>query len=286
MTEVAVLGTGRMGSAMARRLLGQGLGVRAWNRTRAHAEPLADDGATVADTAAGAVSGADAVITMLFDADATAEVMDGALGSFGERTVWLQTGTVGPDGTERLARLAADRGAAFVDLPVLGAPGPAQQGALVLLPSGERGLEERVDPVLSALGDRRIWVAEQPGPGSTLKLVVNAWLATLVQGIAESVALARGLDLDPQLFLDAISGNALDAPYAQLKGQGMVDADFDPQFSVDGVAKDVDLVLAAAEATAVDTDLLHVVRQHLGASSDAGHGGADVAAVVRSYLDT
>ncbi len=278
---VALLGTGSMGAAMGRRLLSQGLAVRAWNRHRDKAEPLAQHGATVTDTAAEAVDGADVVLTMLFDTDATASVMTDA--SPGSQVVWLQCGTVGPDGTARLASLADDLGVGFVDLPVLGAPGPAEQGALVLLPSGDRALESRVGAVLDALGDRRMWIAEHPGPGSTLKLVVNAWLATLVQGVAESVALARGLDLDPQLFLDAIAGKALDAPYAQQKGQGMVDGDFSPHFAVKGVNKDVELVLETAKRSGVDTTLLDVVHEHLTRSIDAGSGDEDVAAVVRTY---
>lgn len=278
---VALLGTGSMGAAMGRRLLSQGLAVRAWNRHRERAEPLAQHGATVTDTAVQAVDGADVVLTMLFDSDATASVMADA--APGGQVVWLQCGTVGPDGTERLAALADDLGVGFVDMPVLGAPGPAEQGALVLLPSGDSALESRVDAVLDALGDRRMWIAEHPGPGSTLKLVVNAWLATLVQGIAESVALARGLDLDPQLFLDAIAGKALDAPYAQQKGQGMVDGDFSPHFAVNGVNKDVELVLETAKRSGVDTTLLDVVHEHLTRSIDAGLGDDDVAAVVRTY---
>ena len=278
---VALLGTGSMGAAMARRLLSQGLAVRAWNRHRDKAEPLAQHGATVTDTPTEAVDGADVVLTMLFDADATASVINDARP--GGEAVWLQSGTVGPDGAQRLAKLAADLGVGFVDLPVLGAPGPAEQGALVLLPSGDRSLEPRIEAVLAALGDRRMWIADHAGPGSTLKLVVNAWLATLVQGIAESVALSRGLDLDPQLFLDAIAGKALDAPYAQQKGQGMVDGDFSPHFAVRGVTKDVELVLETARRSGVDTTLLDVVHEHLTRSIDAGRGDDDVAAVVRTY---
>lgn len=282
-TTVAVLGTGTMGSAMARRLLDRGLDVRAWNRHRSRAEPLAGDGAVVTDSAADAAQGADAVLTMLFDADATREVMESVLPTLDRHAVWLQSGTVGPDGVRELAALASDHAVGFLDLPVLGAPDPARSGSLVLLPSGDRGLEPRVEPVLAALGDRRIWVGDEPGSSSTLKLVVNAWLATLVQGIAESVALARGLSLDPQLFLDAIAGKALDSPYAQQKGQGMVDDDFAPHFAVEGVRKDVELVLRTAAATDVDTDLLQVVHEHLTATVDAGHGAEDVAAVVHSY---
>ena len=282
-TTVALLGTGGMGSAMARRLLSQGLGVRAWNRHRARAEPLTEHGAVVLDSAGEALLGADVALTMLFDAEATFAVMDEALGAARERTVWLQCGTVGPDGTARLASLAARHRVGFVDMPVLGAPGPAETGGLVLLPSGDRGLEPRVDDILAALGDRRMWIADQPGPGSTLKLVVNAWLATLVQGIAESVSLASGFGMDPQLFLDAIRGKALDSPYAQTKGQGMVDRDFTTRFAVQGVAKDVDLVLDLARDSEVDTSLLSVVREHLDRSIADGEGGQDVAAVVHTY---
>ena len=283
MTTVALLGTGTMCSAMARRLLAQGLSARAWNRHRAKAEPLADHGATVVDTAAEAVDGADVLLTMLFDTDVTAEVVDGVWDAVGEHAVWLQSGTVGPDGTRRLADLAAEHGVGYVDLPVLGAPGPAEQGALVLLPSGDRSLEEPAEPVLAALGDRRMWIADEPGPGSTLKLVVNAWLATLVQGIAESVALARGLGVDPQLFLDAISGGPLDAGYAQLKGKAMLAREFPASFGADGALKDAGLIAAAMESVGMDASVMQAIHDRFVATVDAGHGREDMASVIDGF---
>ena len=130
-TSVAVLGTGIMGAAMARNLLAAGMEVRAWNRSREKAEPLADDGATVANSAAEAAEGADFVLTMLADADVIEEVVGdgGALSALADGGVWLQMSTVGGEGSERLANLAKEHGVAYVDAPVLGTKQPAEQGS-------------------------------------------------------------------------------------------------------------------------------------------------------------
>jgi 3-hydroxyisobutyrate dehydrogenase len=280
---VAVLGTGLMGSGMARSLLRAGHQVRAWNRTRDKAEPLGDDGATVVDSAADAVKDADAVLTMLFDTDAVAATMADALPAFGPETVWVQTSTVGIDGIDRLAAQARDAGVAFLDAPVVGTKDPAEQGSLVLLPSGDRGLEERVRPVFEALGQKTIWAGDEIGAGSRLKLVVNAWLATVVGGVAQSVALAGDLGLDPRLFLDAISGQALDSPYAQLKGGAMVSGDFEPSFALDGVLKDTHLILDAAHTAGTHSGLLAMLADRLSAADRAGLGSQDTAAVVSAY---
>jgi 3-hydroxyisobutyrate dehydrogenase len=129
-TKVAVLGTGIMGAAMARNLLSAGMEVRAWNRSREKAEPLAQDGAHIADTAADAARGADFLLTMLADANVIEEAVgDGVLDVLAEDGVWLQMSTVREEGNERLARLAAEHGVAYVDAPVLGTRQPAEQGA-------------------------------------------------------------------------------------------------------------------------------------------------------------
>src|SRR5918994_2915767 len=133
---VAVLGTGIMGAGMTRSLLREGFEVTVWNRSTEKARPLADDGAHVAGSASDAVAAADVVITMLFDTDAVAETMEGALDRAREGAVWLQTSTVGVVGTERLAGIARDKGVAMIDAPVLGTKAPAEKGQLVVLASG------------------------------------------------------------------------------------------------------------------------------------------------------
>ncbi|MEU4745093.1 NAD(P)-binding domain-containing protein, partial [Actinosynnema sp. NPDC023658] len=118
--RVVVLGTGLMGAGMARSLLRAKMDVVVWNRSAAKARPLADEGAVVADDPKGAVVGADVVITMLFDADATAGVMAEALPAVGDGGVWAQCGTVGLAGGAHLAELAAKHAVPYVDAPVLG----------------------------------------------------------------------------------------------------------------------------------------------------------------------
>ena len=137
---VAVLGTGTMGAPMARNIANAGMPVRVWNRTRDKAEPLADV-ATVADSVADAVAGADIVMTLLWDTDGVVETMEQARGHLEEGAVWLQQSTVGVEGAARLAELADDLGVTYVDAPVLGTKKPAEDGALVVLASGpeERG---------------------------------------------------------------------------------------------------------------------------------------------------
>src|SRR4051812_12341525 len=160
--RVAVLGTGMMGAGMARSMGRAGLAVTAWNRTRARAMPLAEDGIEVADTVGDAVSGADAVVTMLFDTEAVLAVTPDIVGALGPNAVWLQSATVGLDG---IARIAEKAGNQLVDAPVLGTREPAEQGRLVPLVSGDDRLIDRVRPVLDAIGTKTVVAGGGVGPG-------------------------------------------------------------------------------------------------------------------------
>ncbi len=274
--SVAVLGTGIMGAGMARNIAAAGLPLTVWNRSREKAESLADV-AVVAGSAAEAVEGADVVVTMLFDTDSVATVMDEARGHLGRDTVWAQMSTVGVEGCDRLVALARDLDVTLVDAPVLGTRKPAEDGTLVVLASGPGSSRSAVDPVFDAVGGRTMWVGEA-GAGSRLKLCANAFVATILEGIADSLALTRALGLDPQLFLDAVEGGAMDAPYVGLKGQMMLRETFDTAFSLDGMLKDVDLILAAADDAGLDLAPLRGVRDHAARAAGAGHGDKDMAA--------
>ena len=281
-TTVALLGTGTMGAGMARAMLAEGLDVRVWNRTREKAEPLAGDGAVVTGSAAEAVTGADVVVLMLFDADSVLGVLADAAGAAPD-AVWVQCSTTGVDGTARIAAAASEHGVALVDAPVLGTKAPAEQGNLVVLASGDPALADRVRPVFDAIGTRTVWVADRPGPASALKLVCNSWVASVTAATGQAVALARGLGLDPQLFLDAIEGTAVDSAYAHLKGGAMMREDWAVSFELDGVSKDLGLIRAAAADSGVTTTVLDALVAVFAAASTAGHGGDDMAAVVTAF---
>ena len=278
---VALLGTGTMGAGMAASIARAGLPLRVWNRSREKAEPLAGVGVVIADSPAEAVEGADLVLTMLFDADAVAATMEQARASLAPGAVWVQQSTVGVEGSDRLVALARDLGVAYVDAPVLGTRKPAEDGALVVLASGPEDVRERVTPVFDAIGSRTLWLGAA-GEASRLKLAANAWVITVVEGIAESLALTRSLGLDPHLFLQAVAGGAMDAPYVQLKGTAMIEGDFEPSFSLDGAAKDGDLIVAAARGAGVELAVVEAARDHLARARAAGHGGQDVSA---TYLE-
>jgi 3-hydroxyisobutyrate dehydrogenase len=269
-----------MGAGMARSLHAAGLPVRVWNRTPERARPLADDGITVETHLAEAVRDAHVVITMLFDADSVAQTVEAAGDALAPGTVWLQTSTVGVAGCDRLVELASDRGLVLVDAPVLGTKGPAEQGALVVLASGPDGVRAVCTPVLDAIGQRTLWLGPA-GAGSRLKLAANAWVLTVVQGIAESLALARELGVDPRQFLEAVRGGAMDAPYVGLKGTTMLEGDFSPAFSLAGAAKDAGLVVEAAASVGLEPGLAGVARERLAEALAAGYGDEDVSAVFR-----
>lgn len=281
--RVTVLGMGAMGAGMAQSLLREDIDVTVWNRTVERSEPLADDGATVALDPTAAVADADVVVAMLFDAASTLELMATVLPAMTQDAVFVQCATVGVDGAARTAALAAEHGVAFLDCPVLGTKAPAEQGKLVMLASGDPALREKVQPAFEAMAAKTIWVGDEVGLGSKLKLVCNAWIATLAAAVGQSLALAKGLGVDQQLMLDAFDGAAAGSPYLQMKGKAIVESSFAPQFSVDGVRKDTGLIRDAIEAAGLSTVLVDGVRAAFDAASEAGHGGDDMAAVYFGY---
>src|SRR4051794_17038542 len=275
-----------MGSGMARNLIAAGLDVTVWNRSPDRSRALADAGARMSTDAAEAVAGADVVVTMLFDLDAVVQVMEWALPAVAPGAVWVQTSTVGLEGTDRLAELAAQHDVGFGDAPGLGTKGPAEQGTLTVLAGGPESLRDRVAPVFDAIGSRTVWVGERPGDGHRLKLVANSWVATVTAGTAQAVALAQGLGLDPRMFLDVIAGGPLDLPYAQLKGKAMIAEEFPTSFAVGGVVKDLGLIAAAARSAGVHDGVLEALVAAFRAADGAGHGDEDVAAVVHAFRPT
>jgi 3-hydroxyisobutyrate dehydrogenase len=279
---VALLGTGTMGAGMARNIAGAGIPLRVWNRTRYKAEPLTDSGALVADTAAEAVRGAHVVITMLFDVDSVVAALESARDGLAPGTVLLQQSTVGVEGTSRLAVLAEELGVVLVDAPVLGTKKPAEDGALVVLASGPSDAVDLCAPVFEAIGSRTVRLGEA-GQGTRLKLVANSWVLTVLEGLAEALTFARSLDLEPALFLEAVKGGAMDAPYVQLKGNAMLSGDFSPAFGLDGAAKDAALMLDAARSVGAEVAFVEIAHRYLVAASEAGHGDDDMAATYLAH---
>lgn len=285
--RVALLGTGTMGLPMARRLAAAGLSVSVWNRTRRRAEPLAVDGISVAETPAGAAKDADALLTVLADANAVEAAVSGPQGALAvarEGAVWVQMSTVGVAGCERLAALAGEHPVTYVDAPVLGSRAPAETGDLVMLASGPEEAQGRCAPLFDAVGRRTLWLGPA-GAGSRLKVVLNAWLMAMTATLAETVALAEALGVDFGDFLDATDRAQLAAAYTEQLGVAMGERAFEPVgFPLALARKDAALALEAAADGAARLQVFAATERQYGRAVEMGHGDEDWAAVVRAAL--
>jgi 3-hydroxyisobutyrate dehydrogenase len=275
--QIAVLGTGLMGAPIAANLAAAGHEIRVWNRTRAKAEPLADRGATVADSPAAAVDGAEIVLTMLNDGAAVTETMNAAAEALPHHAVWIQASTVGIEATDDHIAQARSLGLEFVDAPVLGSVKPAAEGKLVVLAAGAEELRDRVQPVFDVIGARTMWVGEA-GAATRLKLVANSWVLALTAAVGEAVSLAEASGLDPKLFLEAVSGGAMDCAYLQMKGNAIIERSFPPAFTVQNALKDAMLVNEAAVRAGVQLDVAQASAARLNRAVTRGHGDEDMAA--------
>ncbi|MBO1337214.1 NAD(P)-dependent oxidoreductase [Streptomyces sp. VRA16 Mangrove soil] len=278
---VSVLGTGIMGAAMARNIARAGHTVRAWNRSRAKAEPLTADGVHVTDTPAEAVSGADVVLTMLYDGPAALDVMRRAAEGLRPGAAWIQSTTAGLDGLDDLAAFAAEHGLVLFDAPVLGTRQPAEAGQLLILAAGPGEHRAAVTPVLDAVGARTVWTGQDGAAGSAtrLKLVANSWVLAATSAAGEVLALSEALGVDPQSFFDAIAGGGLDMPYLRMKADMVREGRLSPaQFAVSTAAKDARLIVAAGRANGVRLDVAEASAARLARAEEQGHGDEDMAA--------
>ncbi|WP_318215585.1 NAD(P)-dependent oxidoreductase [Streptomyces sp. SCL15-6] len=285
---VSVLGTGIMGAAMARNLARAGLTVRAWNRSRDKAEPLAADGVRIADGPEEAVRDADVVLTMLHDGPAALDVMRRAAPGLRAGAAWVQSTTAGLDAVEYLAAFAREHGLVFFDAPVLGTRQPAEAGQLLVLAAGPADARDTVAPVFDAVGSRTVWTGEDGAAGSAtrLKLVANSWVLAVTNAVGEVLALAQALGVDPDGFFDAIAGGSLDMGYLRAKAGLIRDGALTPpQFAVTTAAKDARLIVEAGERNGVRLDVAAASAERLERAAAQGHGDEDMAAAYFASFD-
>ena len=275
---IAVLGTGTMGSAFARRLLGAGMRVRVWDVSYPAAVRLADAGAEVSRTPEDAVLDVDVVLTMVPTIASLEETMPRTLKTMRADAIWLQMSTIGVDGTERAKTLAQQLrpDVAFVDAPVSGSKAPAEQGKLLILASGPASALDTLAPVFAALGQKTMrW--ERAGSGSRMKMVLNMWLAILGEGIAETAALAQSLGVSLDDLSDCLGSTALNAPWALGKLGKIEHETFDPEFSLALATKDLHLALDAAASAKRSLPLAKTIGEQWDDALRAGLGDRDVA---------
>jgi 3-hydroxyisobutyrate dehydrogenase-like beta-hydroxyacid dehydrogenase len=282
-TTVAVLGAGRMGSAMATRLAGHGARVIVFNRTPSRAEELAARiGARTATTPAEAAAHADVLITMVADEEAVVDLYrqdDGVLAGLSTRTVAVDMSTVLPDTIRSLEADVRGRGAGLLDAPVSGSVPLVEAGTLTIMVGGEAADLERARPVLEAMS-RRIFHLGPLGAGATVKLAVNDIVFVLGGALAEALVLAEKAGVDRSVAYDVFADSTIASPFVGYKRDAFVDPDHAPvAFSVDLARKDLRLILELARRVGAEMPQAEVSLAQLGETADRLGGERDFAAL-------
>jgi 3-hydroxyisobutyrate dehydrogenase/2-hydroxy-3-oxopropionate reductase len=283
MTTVAIVGTGRMGSAMARALARAGHDVIVQNRTRSSCEALAGEiRARVVDTPAQAAAAADVAITMLADDTAVLSVFtgpDGLVEGAHQGGVLIDMSTVLPDTIRSLAEAVRATGSGILDAPVSGSVSLAEAGALTLMVGGEAADLERARPVLEGLA-KTIFHLGPLGAGAGMKLAVNAVIFGLNGALAEGLVLAEAVGVDRAVAYDVIAAGAAGAPYLGYKRAQFVDPETAPvAFTLALTEKDLRLITQTAEALGQPLPQTAVNLELIRAASTGGRAGRDFAAV-------
>lgn len=264
--RVSWLGVGRMGEAMAERLLAAGVGVQAWNRSPDKVAGLAARGATL--LAAPALSDAPAAFSMVLNdgaLDALWQADDGVLAGPRPPDVWVDCSTVSPAASERAAAAAAARDIAFVCAPVSGNPLVVRSGNLIFAVSGPAAAVATVTPLLRHIG-RAVHVAGGGHEARVVKLSTNLVLAVLTQALAEALVLAQSHGVRRAALMEFINDSAIGSPFTRYKTDAFVRLDLEPAFTPEGQRKDLRLALqlgaehevpmAVSSATEVEFSLL------------------------------
>ncbi|MDO7850504.1 NAD(P)-dependent oxidoreductase [Hymenobacter convexus] len=272
------IGLGNMGTSMARRLLAAGIPIIAYNRSPAKAETLRAEGATVAPTPAAVLDAAQVVFLMVSDDQATRELFTGEHGLLQSSTAGkliINMSTVSPGVSQEMAELSRAHGHEYLDAPVSGSVKQAETGQLAIMVGGDEAAFKKAQPLFAHLGKLALRVGPT-GAGNNAKLAMNTLLGFQAQGLAEAVLFAQQHGLETADLLDLIKSSALASVFINLKGDAILNENYQAAFALKLLAKD--LRLAKAEGS--DTPLANVVHQTF-QEAEATHGDEDVIAILK-----
>jgi 3-hydroxyisobutyrate dehydrogenase len=287
MQKVAFLGLGIMGSGMAENVLKAGFPLAVYNRTSAKAQSLVAQGARLAATPRDAAQGADVILSMVGDDDASravwlgdSDARSGALAGAGPKAVLVECSTLSVAWVRELAQLAAQHGHGFLDAPVSGSKDAAASGTLRLMVGGDAATLEQVRPVLQTFGQDITYMGPS-GSGAVMKLINNMMGAVHAAALAEGLVLAERAGLDMKTFVAQITSGAVSSPIVKGKTQRMVDRDFeDTHFSLRWMHKDATYALRIADELGSALPTVAVAREIYRMARNMGLGDADFSAVV------
>lgn len=281
--NVGFIGLGIMGSRMAANLQKSGHTLSVFNRTKKKADGLVANGAAWADSPAEAVRDAEIVVTMLAHPEAVEQAAlgeGGFLQTMSEGTLWVDSSTVHPAFSRRMAREATAHGVPFLDAPVAGTKAPAENAELVFFAGGAANDVSRATPLFEAMGKKTVHVGEH-GMGTSLKLVVNYMLATSAAAFAEGVALGEGLGLTQETLFNVLIGGPLVPAYLGLKRESLEQGDYEASFPLKWLHKDLHMIANAAYGIGTPVPIASLTKELYQGAVQAGLGNEDFGAIYK-----
>ncbi|CAM3631250.1 NAD(P)-dependent oxidoreductase [Kibdelosporangium persicum] len=281
--RIGWIGCGRMGAALAKRLLLAGYDVTVHNRTRAKAEALAEFGATVADRPVD-LADRDVVFTMVAASVDLEEVTAGTDGVLthpdGAPKVLIDSSTVSEESSAGVRVAALKRNTEFLAAPVSGNPKVVDAGRVTLAVSGPRPVFDQVEPVLTVLGRAVTYVGEDE-VARLVKIAHNVFLGVVIQSMAEITVLAEKGGVSRAAFLEFLNQSVLGSAFSQYKTPALVHLDFTPTFTMPLLRKDFDLGMAAARTLEAPMPLASAAAQLVASAVGAGYVDEDFAVLIR-----
>lgn len=281
--RIAWIGAGRMGVPMARFLLQAGYPVTAYSRTAASTKKLTDLGAQAAASVAQCVADADIVFSSVSDDAALRSIAfgaDGLLAHAKPGSVFAETSTVSGQVSADIAQQAAQRGIAYLRMPISGNAASAQKGEVTVLVSGPHDAWLRVKSVVEKFSKTQLYLGAQD-EARAMKLIVNLMVVNIAQAMAEALALGSKAGLDWDAMLDMLMQSTIASPFVKAKGSLLKARDFTPTMTARLILKDIDLMLDAARVTKVALPLTDVTRGLVQTLCDQGQAEDDYMALVK-----
>jgi len=282
MASIGFIGLGIMGQPMALNLLKAGHKLTVYNRSAGKTDPLKTAGAQVASTPAAAAKDADFVIMIVTDSAAVEEVVlgkDGILGSLTSGVIVIDSSTISPVVSRKMACHVAGQGASWLDAAVTGSKHGAEKGELTFMVGGDRQTFERALPILQVLGKKHIYCGPN-GMGLSAKLAQNTIQATMLEIFCEGLVLAAKAGVAPETMLEILQSSLARAALTDFKAPFIFKGDFTPYFPLKLMHKDLELTMEAGFAQGVPMPTLATVKEVYAAAKAQGKGDLDYAAVV------
>jgi 3-hydroxyisobutyrate dehydrogenase-like beta-hydroxyacid dehydrogenase len=279
--KIGFIGLGIMGSRMAANLQKNGHSLVLFNRTRAKAEPLLGPCGTFFDSPAKVADQVDLLFTMLAHPDAVEEAalrVNGFLNFLRPNALWVDCSSVNPSFSKKMAATAAARQVRFVDAPVTGSVAVAADGKLVFWVGAEPADLETIRPVLLCIGNKIVHVGGH-GAGTSMKMVINLLLGTGMAAFAEAMALGEGLGISREMLFDSLLGMPAVAPFLALKREKMESGNYEAEFPLRWMQKDMHLASLSAYESGVAMPLTNAAKELYQLAMREGHAIQDFSAI-------